>query len=129
MMRLIIPAGLLLAAICVHPNAASAQDGSLDDGLPHIQILAPPTPSRPAMLMPLYLGNVALQTYDGYSTLRGGRQGLPEGNPLVGELAMRPAAFWAIKAASTATSILLTERLWRNHKAKQAVVVMIITNG
>jgi len=124
-----IRVGLLLAAIGAHPNLASAQDGPTDADAPHILILAPPTPSRPAMLMPLYVGNIALQAYDGYSTLRGVHEGVPETNPLVGGLASRPAAFWAMKAASAATSILLTERLWRQHHAKQAVVWMIITNG
>lgn len=120
---------LLVGAFCVTASLASAQDEAPPAVSLHIQLLAPPRPARPSILMSLYLGDVALQTFDGYSTIAGIRQGDVEINPLVGPLADRPMAFWTAKALSTATSIVLTERLWRGGHRKGAVVLMIITDG
>src|SRR5262245_27004691 len=109
--------------------SVSAQEETRAEDAPHIVFVQPPPPSRPPALVPLYVGGVGLQAYDGYSTLRGVRQGNPETNPLVGGLTDRPAAFWSIKMISTATSILLTEQLWREGHRKQAIVMMIIADG
>lgn len=128
MMSRLVSATVLLAAMWGHPHPAWAQDGRVGDESPRVQLHAPVPVSRPAMLMPLYIGQVALQTYDGYSTIAGIQQGGSEANPFVGGLASRPAAFWAVKAASTATTIWLTERMWRDHP-KRAVVLMIVADG
>jgi uncharacterized protein DUF5658 len=126
-MRL-IPA-MLLGAFCVTAGLASAQEEAPPVVSLHVELLKPPPPSRPPMLMALYVGEVALQTFDGYSTIAGVRQGHREINPLIGPFADRPVAFWTVKALSTATSIVLTERLWRRQHRKEAVVLMIITDG
>ena len=123
----------LLGAVCVLLSSlatpALAQDEPPAQDPPRIVLLAPPAPSRPAALMPLYIGGIGLQAYDGYSTLRGVRQGNPETNPLVGSLADRPVAFWTVKAVTTGLSILLTEQLWRDNHRKQAIVWMIVADG
>ena len=119
----------ILAAMALHATPAFAQQ---DDQVPTIQITLPPQEAkqpRPQALAPLYVSLGALQVYDGYSTLRGTQGGAPETNPLVGGLAGKPAAFWAVKALSTGVSIVLAEQLWRQGHRKQAVVYMAIGNG
>lgn len=120
----------ICAAICVSARTSSAQseEEGIDAGTPRVQLILP-APSRPAVLLPLYIGNAGLQAYDGYSTLEGTRSGLRELNPLIGSLAAQPAALWAVKAASTATAIVVAERLWRGHRRKQAIALMLITDG
>jgi len=106
-----------------------AAEGQSTEPQPKLQIVTPVVESRPAILPPLYLGLAVLQTYDGYTTIRGVRDGNPETNPLVGGLAGRPAVFWTIKAASTAVTIYAAEQLWRQHHRKQAIVTMLVANG
>jgi len=96
---------------------------------PRIQIIVPPPPSRPAALIPMYVGLVGLQAFDGYATIHGVRTGGAEQNPLVGGLATRPAAFWAIKGASTFTTIYFAERLWRDGHKTEAIVTMVVANA
>jgi len=108
---------------------ALAQEEPRADDPPRIVLQPPPTPSRPAALLPLYTGAIGLQAYDGYSTLRGVRQGNAETNPLVIGLADRPVAFWTVKAVTTGLSILLTEQLWRDGHRTQAIVWMVVADG
>jgi len=113
----------------------AAQEPRPEDQEPKIvvtaSVVAPvlPAPSRPAALVPLYAGLSVLQVYDGYSTIRGVRQGNAETNPLVGGLGSRPALLWSVKAGSTALSIYLAEQYWRDHHPKKAIATMIVANG
>ena len=106
-----------------------AADAQQDNPPPKLQITIPAEESRPGILPPLYVSLAALQVYDGYSTIRGVREGNRETNPLVGGLAERPVVLWSLKAATTALSIYLAEQQWRQHHRKQAVVTMIVANG
>ena len=94
----------------------------------NLTIVTPPA-SRPAVLLPLYVGQAALQAYDGYTTIRGVRNGAQETNPLVGGLAKQPVAFWSIKIASTAVTIYYAERLWRQHHPTEAILLMVVADG
>ena len=109
--------------------AAQQAETTPDQTVPRIVITVPPPPSRPAALIPMYVALGGLQAFDGYSTIHGGRSGGVEQNPLVGGLAARPAAFWAIKGASTFTTIYFAERLWRDGHKTEAIVTMIVANG
>jgi O-antigen/teichoic acid export membrane protein len=106
-----------------------AADAGQDAPQPKLQITIPPEESRPAILLPLYIGFAALQVYDGYSTIRGVREGNRETNPLVAGFADRPAVLWSVKAATTALSIYLAEQDWRQHHRKRAIVTMVVANG
>ena|SRR5579884_2345632 len=110
------------AATAQEPPAPSA------GGAPRIEILETPA-SRPKVLWPLYVGLGALQVYDGYTTLHGVHEGISETNPLVGGLAANPAAFWSVKAATTAVTIFFAETSWRSHHPTEAVVLMVVANG
>ena len=129
MMRLVV---LTVAALSVLPAAAFAQD---EASVPPAQIVITQqtpiaTPSRPAILPGLYISLAALQGYDGYTTLRavkdgGGR----EANVVLGGVADKPVAMWAVKAASTGLTVLLAEQLWRTHHRGEAIVTMLAANG
>jgi hypothetical protein len=88
-----------------------------------------PAPTRPALLLPLYAATIALQAYDGYSTLAALRGGHVELNPVVGSMTARPAVFIAVKAATAAWSIYAAERLWKSGHRGQALATLAISNG
>jgi len=98
------------------------------EGAPRIEINIPRA-TRPSALPAMYVSLAGLQAYDGYSTIRGVRDGATEANPLVGGLASQPAAFWTVKALSTVTTIYFAEQLWRQHKRGQAIMTMVVANA
>jgi hypothetical protein len=71
---------------------------------------------------------VALQIADVASTRRALEAGGREANPIVRGLADNTAAMLAIKAAATAGTIYLVERLWRKNRTA-AVLLMAALNG
>ena len=83
---------------------------------------------RPAALPVLYTTLAGLQIYDGYSTLSGRARGAREANPLMQWMTASPARFWTVKAATTAASIVVAERLWKHNKAG-AIATMAAVNG
>ncbi len=85
--------------------------------------------ARPSVLPSMYVGLAALQGYDAYSTLKALNQGAVEANPLMGGVAGHPAALIAVKSAATFASIYASERLWRDHHHKAAIVLMAVTTG
>jgi hypothetical protein len=78
-------------------------------------------------LTPLYVSFGALQALDAHSTLRAVRAGQSEANPFVAPFAQRPALMIGVKAAATAGTIAITEKLWRRHRVA-AVTLMIAAN-
>jgi len=86
-------------------------------------------PTRGGVLPSLYVGLVALEVYDGYSTSQGLENGAVESNRLVQGLADNPTALWAVKAGATFVSIYMAERLWRKNHRGRAIALMVVTNG
>jgi len=121
---------IVTGAVCLTATSTRAADDPPDQGAPLLAITLPsPRVKRPAVLPPLYLSFVALQTYDGYATLRGVGRGAAEANPLMGGLASRPTAFWAVKAASTGAALFAAEQLWRHHHRGNAILTMVAANA
>jgi hypothetical protein len=83
--------------------------------------------SRPAALTPLYYTLMTLQVLDVHSTVRAVNAGHHEANPLMRGIADNTAALAAVKGASTAGLVLLTERLRKNHPRK-AVILLTAMN-
>lgn len=120
----------LLAVAFAAPAAAQPADGDKPAvASPTVKTAPVPAPRRPMMLAPLYVSFAGLQGYDGYTTLHGVNAGARESNQIVGGLASKPAAFWAVKAGSTALTFAVAEQLWRNHHRREAVAAMIISNS
>jgi hypothetical protein len=85
--------------------------------------------TRSLVLPALYVSLSALQAYDVYSTLTALKHGAAEGNPLMQGVVGNPAAFVALKAGVTGASIYGAEKLWRQDKKVQAVLLMVASNG
>ena len=120
--------GVTLTVFSGRVDAQDISPAPAPDDPPHIELTQPPAPSRPGILIPMYVGLIGLQAFDGYSTIHGTGSGGSEENPLVGGLADRPAAFWTIKAVSTVTTIYFAERLWRDRHKTQAIALMVVAN-
>src|SRR5690348_17829152 len=83
---------------------------------------AAPT-GRPAALLPLYGGYAMLQVLDIASTWRAIDRGAAEANGAMAGVTRHPAAMLAVKAAATAGTILLAERIWPRNRV--AAVLMM----
>ena len=88
----------------------------------------PSRTDRPLALPALYASFGVLQALDAHSTLRALDRGQMEGNPVMRGIASQPAAVVGIKAATTAGTIFLTEKLWRRHRTA-AIVLMVALNA
>jgi hypothetical protein len=97
--------------------------------LPITPTLKAAAPTRGRVLPILYVNYVALQAYDGYTTIHGVRRGAREANPMMSSLAGTPAAVWAVKGGVTAASIFLAERMWKEHRRGRAITTMIISTA
>lgn len=84
------------------------------------------TGKRPVALSALYGSYGTLQVLDVVSTRKAVAAGAREANPLMGSGTSARAV--AVKAAGTAISIYLAERMWKKNRVG-AVVTMAIMNG
>jgi Domain of unknown function (DUF5658) len=76
-----------------------------------------PRPLLPA----LYAGNIALQVMDTHSTFRALDAGLVESNPVMRWTTAHPVAFVSMKAAATATTILVSEKIRKKYPWRAAL--------
>ena len=92
-------------------------------------IMAPGVPARrPRALPALYASFGAFQVLDAATTIRALDRGAVEANPVVGAIASNRGALMAVKAASFASTVYLTERLWKKNRLA-AVVTMVAANS
>jgi hypothetical protein len=80
------------------------------------------------VLVPLYISAATLQMLDVHSTRRALAAGYTEGNPAMSGIASNTAAFVAVKAATAATTIWISEKLRKRNRAA-AIGVMIAVNA
>jgi len=83
--------------------------------------------TRPMVLPVLYATLATLHGLDVYTTARQLGQGGVERNPLLQPMAGNTAGFVVVKAASTAATIVLAEKLWRRNKGA-AIAAVVATN-
>jgi hypothetical protein len=130
----VLTLGLSLPALAETSDAASPQGKGVQEErtstdvepLIRLRVVAP-TPNRPAALFPLYLGLGGLSAADAGLTLWGTGQGATEANPAMRGVARHPFGLFGVKAVSSAATILLTERVWRDHP-RRAVWTMVGIN-
>jgi hypothetical protein len=116
------------------PAPSSAQEA--DDGAAAVEAgasralpVAPDVPARrPAALPALYVTFGALQALDATSTFRALEAGAREVNPVLKGVAANRGAMVALKAASFASTVYLTERLWKKNRVA-AVLTMVCVNS
>ena len=80
---------------------------------------------RPLVLPVLYAALGVLQGMDYYTTQKGLALGAHETNPIVRN--GTKGTFLAMKAGSTAVTILIAEKMWKKNKAG-AIALMVATN-
>ena len=98
--------------------------------IPVTAVQTPTTTPAPRLVMPaLYASLAGLQAYDAFSTLTVLTRGGVEANPIMKGIAGSPLALVAVKAGTTAGSIYVAERLWRQNHKGQAIALMVATNG
>ena len=114
----------LLISLVFLPAAALAQ---LAEPEPSSSIVSPPP--RPVVLTALYGSFAGLQALDFHSTMRAVRSGGHEANPALQRLAGSPAAMFAVKAGATASIIMASERLRKNHHPAAAFMLMVGANS
>ncbi len=142
MRRAVTTITFALVALTSLPAAAAEKTEPAAKGaapqliLPRVEARAPaappgwydaPTPTRPLILPVLYLSLSVLQGLDVYTTTRSLNAGASELNPLVEPFAGNVFALTAVKAASTATSIAIAERLWKKNRVA-AIVAIVASN-
>jgi len=115
-------------AVTSMPAAESALASDVDWSLPAVHFGAVER-SRGPVLAALYAGLGALNTFDVVSTSKAVSRGAKEVNPLMRSIAARPAAMWAVKGGVTAATIFTAERLWRNNRKAQAILMMVGSNA
>lgn len=84
---------------------------------------------RPASLPALYVSFGVLQGVDLWQTNRLIDRGVPEGNPVMAWGAGHPAGMFAIKAATTVSTVYFVERLWKRDHRVAAIVTMVAINA
>lgn len=89
---------------------------------------APPRAASRRVLVPLYVSSAVLQMMDVHSTRRAMAFGHTEGNPLMSGIASNTTAFVAVKAATAAAAILVSEKLRRENRVA-AIGLMIAVNA
>ena len=118
----------ILLATSAPAFASDAADENRGETLPVQTLTLPSAFERPAVLPALYASLAGLQMYDGYSTMRGRSLGAREANPMMNWMTGSPARFWTVKAATTAASIVIAERMWKRNKVG-AIVTMFVANS
>jgi hypothetical protein len=88
-----------------------------------------PTPAGASrgVLVPLYISAATLQMLDVHSTRRALSAGYTEGNPMMAGIAANTPTFVAVKAATAATTIWVSEKLRKRSRAA-AIGLMVAVN-
>lgn len=84
-------------------------------------------PASRHVLVPLYISSAVLQMMDVHSTRRALAAGHTEGNPFMSGIASNTSALVAVKAATAAGVILLSEKL-RTRNRVAAIGLMVAVN-
>jgi hypothetical protein len=126
MSRALITAMLILTVIAPSATAAENEPAAVDLSAASLTVVFQPEPRRPAPLMGLYAGFIGLQVLDARTTTGALSRGARETNPLL--RSGHSGTTWAVKAASTASTIFFVERIWKKNRIR-AVLVMAGING
>jgi len=119
---------LLSAAATSTANAQSADtrpEAATQPGLDSVTT-ASAAPGQKRLLLTLDAAFIGLQALDTASTLRALDHGLVEGNPLMSGLTDNPAAFIAMKSATTAGIVLLGRKLSARHPLAGIILMSAI---
>ena len=88
-----------------------------------------PQSKRPLALPALYAAQVALQALDAHSTYAAINRGGVEANPLMKGVVDNKGAMMAVKAGVAASTIWISERMWKKGNRAGAIATMLIVNS
>jgi Domain of unknown function (DUF5658) len=77
----------------------------------------------------MYVSFATLQALDGISTLKALDAGGREANPMMSRVVGSPAGLFAVKAATTAATVLLSERLAKHNEVASFVMMAVLNTG
>ena len=122
-----------VAPLVPAPVAAIAAPAPVAEALPKPAFTRPTMPaksfSRPALLPALYVAQGALQAMDAHSTFQAISRGAHEANPVMQGVVGNKGAMVAVKAGVAASTILMSECLWKRGNRAGAIVSMIVANS
>jgi hypothetical protein len=121
------PTATVAAVIAASPQFTSIAPPISAAG-PQISETSSEARPRSGRLTMMYVAFATLQAMDAHSTLSALSNGGREANPVMRGVAGNPGALIAVKAATGATTIWLTERVRKKHP-RGAVVLMAILNS
>jgi hypothetical protein len=111
------------------PEGDVAAAHAVETGTSQALNMAPGSAARRPNALPiLYASFGALQALDAATTFRALDRGAAEANPALAGFASNRGALVAVKAASFASTVYLTERLWKKNRVA-AVVTMVCVNS
>ena len=121
---------LASAPVAVAAEKEETPAAALDGRIARLTPVSDYTPAttRPALLPALYASLGAMQAWDIYSTKAALQAGAREANPTMAPVAGNTGAMLAMKAATTAGTILFAERMWKKNKVG-AIVMLVAVNG
>ena len=121
-----VPASVTMAAAAV----ATHTEGASSSGPTFVRAFAVPRQvSRPMILPALYVMQGALQALDVRSTFSAIASGAHEANPVMQPFAKNQAAMLAVKAGVAASTIWMSEKMWRRGNRVGAIASMVISNA
>jgi hypothetical protein len=125
-----VPASVTLSAAAVATKAESASPAeSAGPKFFHAFVTPKEAPSRPIALPALYAMQAGLQAMDVRSTFTAISLGAHEANPIMKPLAKNQATMMAVKAGIAASTILMSEKMWRGGNKMGAIVSMVAANA
>jgi Domain of unknown function (DUF5658) len=125
-----VPASVTLSAAAVATKAESASPAeSTGPKYFHAFVTPKAAPSRPIALPALYAMQAGLQAMDVRSTFTAISLGAHEANPIMKPLAKNQATMMAVKAGVAASTILMSEKMWRGGNKMGAIVSMVAANA
>jgi uncharacterized protein DUF5658 len=125
-----MPASVTLSAAAVATKAESASPAeSTGPKYFHAFVTPKEAPSRPIALPALYAMQAGLQAMDVRSTFTAISLGAHEANPIMKPLAKNQATMMAVKAGVAASTILMSEKMWRGGNKMGAIVSMVAANA
>ena len=139
MRRALLLVGTACVFLGIGPASVAAQTPISDNlnrlataetqAVPRISEVEPVSrPESRGVLVPLYISAATLQMLDVHSTRRALSSGYTEGNPAMAGIASNTPAFVAVKAATAATTIWVSEKLRKRNRAA-AIGLMVAVNA
>jgi uncharacterized protein DUF5658 len=122
-----VPASVTMTAAAVASSAESAAPGPRFVRAFAVPRQAPT--SRPMILPALYVMQGALQALDVKSTFTAISNGAHEANPVMQPFAKNQGAMLAVKAGVAASTIWMSERMWRHGNRVGAIMSMVVSNA